>query len=226
MRALLFIALAGCAGAPSHAQPHAGHHGHGHHGEHRFADAEQWAARFDDPARDAWQRPDAVIDALALTPGMAVADLGAGTGYFAVRLARAVPDGTVYAMDVEPDMVRYLGERATREGLANLVAVRGEPADPRLPVPVDAAIMVDTYHHVGDPAGFFARLRERLRPGATLAIVDFKTDAPADAPGPPAAMRVSDAAVVATLGPLGFAHLRTETELLPYQYVVLLRREP
>ena len=230
MRALMttaLVGLIGCApgtGAP--AQPDRDHHSHGHHPNHRFTDAEQWAAQFDNPTRDAWQKPDAVIAALALRPDMAVADLGAGTGYFAVRLARAVPGGTVYAEDVEPDMVRYLGERATREGLRNLVALRGAPADPRLPGPVDAAIMVDTYHHLADPVGFFTRLREQMRPGATLAIVDFRPDAPADSPGPPAAMRIGDAAVVAALIPLGFAHVRTELELMPYQYLVLLRSEP
>lgn len=222
------LTLAGCApkgvGAP--AGPSADHRSHGHHRDHRFTNAEQWATQFDNPARDAWQKPDAVIAALALAPDMTVADLGAGTGYFAVRLARAVPTGTVYAEDLEPDMVRYLGERAGREGLANLVAVHGEPADPRLPGPVDAAIMVDTYHHLADPAGFFARVRERMRPGATLAIVDFKKDAPADAPGPPAAMRIDDAEVTAALIRLGFAHVRTDRALMPYQYLVLLRREP
>jgi SAM-dependent methyltransferase len=209
-------------GAP--AEPAADHRSHGHQPHHRFDNAERWATQFDDPRRDGWQKPDAVIAALALAPDMAVADLGAGTGYFAVRLARAVPGGTVYAEDVEPDMVRYLGERARREALGNLVAVHGEPGDPRLPVAVDAAIMVDAYHHLADPTGFFTRLRERMRPGATLAIVDFKKEAPADAPGPPAAMRVDDAEVVAALSRLGFAHVRTDRELLPFQYVILLRR--
>lgn len=224
----LVLAMACSHGAPpgvgAPAEPAADHRVHGHHPHHRFDDAERWATQFDDPGRDAWQKPDAVIAALALAPDMAVADLGAGTGYFAVRLARAVPGGTVYAEDLEPDMVRYLGDRARREALTNLVAVRGEATDPRLPVPVDAAIMVDTYHHLGDPAGFFTRLRERMRPGATLAIVDFKKDAPADAPGPPAAMRIDDADVVAALTRLGFAHVRTDRELLPFQYVILLRR--
>jgi SAM-dependent methyltransferase len=227
MRAISLALVAGAcapAGVGAPAEPSADHRSHGHHKEHRFTNAEAWAAQFDNPTRDAWQKPDAVIAALALAPDMAVADLGAGTGYFAVRLARAVPGGTVYAEDLEPDMVRYLGERAQREGLGNLVAVRGEPDDPRLPALVDAAIMVDTYHHLGDPAGFFARLRERLRPGATVAIVDFKKDAPADAPGPPAAMRIDDTEITAALVRLGFVHLRTERELMPYQYLILMRR--
>jgi ubiquinone/menaquinone biosynthesis C-methylase UbiE len=90
---------------------------------HRFEHADAWAKQFDDPSRDAWQQPDKVITALALTPSMTVADVGAGTGYFTVRLARAVPQGEVIATDIEPDMVRYLGERAEREHLPNIRAL-------------------------------------------------------------------------------------------------------
>lgn len=206
------------------AQPSADHRPRGHHKHHRFEDAETWALQFDSPERAAWQKPDEVIAALGLAADARVADLGAGTGYFAVRLARAAPKGRVFAQDLEPDMVRYLGERATREGLGNITAIQGEPDDPKLPEAVDVAIMVDSYHHIADPTRFFAQVRERLRKGGTLVIVDFKKDAPEDAPGPPAAMRVADEIVVAHLRKLGFAHLRTDRELLPYQYLVFMQR--
>ena len=122
MRTLLpLFLLVGCHPHASVSHPPAAshEHGHGHRAHempHRFEDAEAWAKRFDDPSRDAWQKPDAVIANLALPPGATVADVGAGTGYFAVRLARAVPQGKVFASDIEPDMVRYLGERAGRDG--------------------------------------------------------------------------------------------------------------
>lgn len=205
------------------AEPSAEHRGHGHHKHHRFEDAEKWAAQFDAADREAWQRPDAVVAALGLTPAMQVADLGAGTGYFTVRLARAAPQGKVFAEDIEPDMVRYLGERAQKEGLANVQAVQGSAEDPKLPAGLDAAIMVDTYHHVDDPVAFFGKVRAALKAGGLLAIVDFKKDAPDDAPGPPAAMRVADEVVVAQLVQAGFVHERTDRALLPYQYVVLMR---
>src|SRR5512143_3695049 len=117
----LCVLLAGCASAASPA-PAPSHDRHGGM-PHRFEHADEWAKQFDDPSRDAWQQPDRVIAALALTPAMTVADVGAGTGYFSVRLARAVPQGEVLATDIEPDMVRYLGERATREHLPNIKAV-------------------------------------------------------------------------------------------------------
>ena len=116
-----------------------------HTHEHSFSGAEGWAQVFDDPRRDAWQKPHEVITALALAPDAAVADIGAGTGYFAVRFAHMVPRGRVYAVDLEPDMVRYLGERAKKAGLANLTPVQGAAGDPRLPAPVDLAILVDVY---------------------------------------------------------------------------------
>ncbi len=206
------------------AQPVEDHRARTHHRHHRFEDAEKWAPQFDSADREAWQKPDAVIAALELKPDAIVADLGAGTGYFAVRLARAVPRGRVLAQDLEADMVRYLGERAKREGVTNLVAIQGEPDDPKLPEAVDLAIMVDTYHHIADPTAFFGRVRDTLRPGGRLVIVDFKKDAPDDAPGPPAAMRIADEVVQAHLVKLGFSHLRTDKTLLPYQYLVIVQR--
>ena len=110
----LFAALALLTCMPLVAQ-----HGE-QHMHRRFDDAEKWSKVFDDPARDAWQKPVEVIAALKLAPDAVVADIGSGTGYFAVRLARAVPRGRVYGADVEPEMVRFLNDRAARESLGNL----------------------------------------------------------------------------------------------------------
>ena len=120
---------------------------------------------FDDPERDAWQKPHQVIQALGLKPDAVVADVGAGTGYFAVRFANMVPAGKVYAVDVEPDMVRYLAERAKKEKRPNLVAVRGEPGDPRLPEKVDLVVLVDVYHHIEGRERYFRSLAASLKPG-------------------------------------------------------------
>lgn len=204
--ALLVLTGSGCAG-----RDHAGHH------EHRFQDAERWARAFDDPARDAWQKPDDVIRALALAPGALVADVGSGTGYFAVRLARAVPQGQVYGADVEPDMVRYLAERGRREGVANLTAVEAAPHDPRLPRPVDLVLMVNTYHHVAERPAYFGRLRQSLRPGGQVAIIDFLPDAPA---GPPRQARIPAAFVKEEMGRAGYGVV-TEHTFLPYQYFLV-----
>ena len=151
----------------------------GHPEQHRFANAEEWAKKFDDPARDAWQQPDKVIAALGLAPTMTVADVGAGTGYFSVRLSRALPEGHVIATDLEPDMVRYLGERAAREHLPNIRAVLAGSDDPHLDAgSVDRELVVDVWHHVGDRVRYARGLAAALRPGGKLAIVEFIVDAP------------------------------------------------
>jgi len=192
-----------------------------HTHQHRFSDAEKWSHVFDDPERDAWQKPHAVIEALALKPGAAVADLGAGTGYFAARLANMLPKGIVYAVDLEPDMVRYLGERAKREGLANLKPVQAAAGDARLPAKVDLVLLVDVYHHIEARERYFQRLAASLLPGARVAVIDFRLDSPE---GPPKAARVPPEQVSAELARAGYA-LVTEHRFLPRQYFLVFRVE-
>ncbi|MBZ0237713.1 MAG: class I SAM-dependent methyltransferase [Deltaproteobacteria bacterium] len=211
------LALVACSSPRKH--EHGGHAAHGGMA-HRFDGAERWAAVFDDPARDAWQEPDRVIASLALDATMTVADVGAGTGYFAVRLARAVPDGKVYGIDIEPDMVRYMTERAEREGLANLVAVLGAPEDARVPEPVDVILIVDTYHHIADRVPYFTRLAGSLRPGGRLAIVDFTPESPM---GPPAEMRIPVDRVLAELAEAGYREVARH-DFLPNQFFVEVAR--
>jgi cyclopropane fatty-acyl-phospholipid synthase-like methyltransferase len=190
--------------------------------EHRFSDAERWAKIFDDPARDAWQRPQEVIAALAVAPDSTVADIGSGTGYFAVRLARAAPKGRVYGVDTEPSMVKYLDERAKHEGLANLVSIAGRPGDATLPGKVDLVLMVDVYHHIGERESYFGRLRGSLNPGARVAIIDFRLDA---ASGPPKRERITPAQVKTELEKSGYA-LAKEHEFLPNQYFLVFEAKP
>lgn len=186
---------------------------------HSFSDAQRWAHIFDDPKRDAWQKPHAVINALTLKPDSRVADLGAGTGYFSVRLARVLPQGRVYAIDIEPDMVRFLETRAKREGLGNVLALQGIAEDPRLPEKVDLILLVDVYHHVADRELYFRRLRNWLRPGGRIAIVDFKPDSPV---GPPRAARIGAETVKAEMEAAGYA-VAHKHDFLPYQYFMLFR---
>lgn len=192
--------------------------------QHRFEHADDWVARFDDPGRDAWQKPDRVIAALALGAHDVVADVGAGTGYFAVRLARALPEGKVIASDVEPDMVRHLGERARTEGLANIVAVQGVADDPRLPEPVAVILMCDVLHHVADRPAFLRTLAAGLAEGGRIVIVDFKPDAPEDGPGPPKEHRLAIAAIEREAATAGLRVRTTDERALEFQYIVQLER--
>jgi len=187
--------------------------------QHHFGDAGKWAQVFDDPARDAWQKPHEVLRALKLAPGAAVADIGSGTGYFAVRLAHMLPQGTVFGVDLEPDMVKYLAARAKKEGLANLISVAGATDDPRLPTPVDLAILIDVYHHIGNREAYFRKLRGSIKPGGRIAIIDFSADSPI---GPPKSARVAPEQVKAELRKAGYA-LTEEHAFLPHQYFLIFR---
>ncbi len=198
---------------------HGGHDGGGMH--HGFADADAWAKVFDDPARDAWQHPEDVLQALELAPAMTVADVGAGTGYFAVRLARAVPAGEVIATDVEPDMVRHLDERARREELGNLRAVHASASASGLAAQsVDRVLVVHVWHHLADRVAYARDLAAALRPGGKVVIVDFTLAARR---GPPASHRLAPEAIVADLTAAGLA-AKVSPITLPDQYIVEGRR--
>ena len=195
--------------------------GHGAHMEHRFDDPERYARSFDDPARDAWQMPDRVIDALALAPGHVVADLGAGTGYFTVRLARAAARPKVYAVDIERAMVDYITQRSAKEGLKQVVAVQGTATTANLPEPVDVVLVVDTYHHIPNRPAYFRALRKSMKPSGRLAIIDFRKGAPS---GPPEEFRFTPEQITAELKQAGFS-LQTQHDFLPRQLFLVYRFE-
>jgi len=204
--AALLLALTAAAQAP-------------HTHQHSFGDAEKWAHVFDDPERDAWQKPHEVIRALKLAPDASVADLGAGTGYFAARLANMLPRGTIYAVDIEPGMVKYLGERAKREQLANLKPVAGIAGDARLPAKVDLVLLVDVYHHIEERERYFRALAASLKLGGRVAVIDFRMDSPS---GPPKSARIAPERVKAELAKVGYA-LAEEHGFLPRQYFLVFR---
>ena len=227
---VLAAALAGAGPAAAQTAPPAQHEHMGDHHmsgppdrdiHHSFGSAETWAKEFDDPSRDAWQKPDEVLDALHLGRAARVADIGAGTGYFSARIAKRVPDGKVFAVDIEPDMLRYLGERRHREHLMALEPVQASVESPNLPEPVDLVLVVDTYHHIGSRIAYFAKVRESLRPNGRLAIVDFKADAPE---GPLPEQRVSPEKVTEELAAAGYA-LVASHPFLPRQYFLVFQRK-
>lgn len=190
--------------------------------QHRFERADEWARVWEDPARDAWQKPDQVIELLKLFRTDRVVDLGAGTGYFAARIAKRLPEGVVIAADIEPDMVRFLRERAAREGLSNLRPLLVKPDEMSLDAPVDLVLVVDTYHHVADRVGYFRRLAKQLRPGGRVAIIDFTKESPE---GPPPEHRLTPAQVDAEMREAGFSP-DARHDVLPRQYFLVFRRTP
>jgi SAM-dependent methyltransferase len=186
---------------------------------HDFTDVARFERMFDAPGRAAWQRPVEVVALLGVTPGQTVADLGAGTGYFEPLLSLAVGrGGRVLALDSEPAMVEHLARRAEREGLGNVEARRVEPGQPGLaPASVDRVLIVDTWHHLPERGRYAAALRDALRAGGSVLVVDFTREA---SHGPPVEARLAAEAVAAELRAGGLEADVVRDETLPDQYVV------
>lgn len=218
------------AGTSHHDQ--GGHHGgheHGNHPDnhhdmpHRFEGAEEWAAVFDAPERDAWQQPDLVVKRVATQADLTVVDLGAGTGYFSLRFARVLPKGRVIAADLEPTLLAHLAARAAKDGLGNVTTRQVTPEGAGLEDltgTVDVFFLCNTYHHISDRPAYFRKVAPLLRPDGRLVIVDFQLDSPR---GPPQTHKLAPEAVLAELAQAGF-ELALRSDELPDQYLLELRR--
>ncbi|MEZ5287645.1 MAG: class I SAM-dependent methyltransferase [Vicinamibacterales bacterium] len=172
------------------------------------------------PDRDLWQRPDRIMDALGIADASVVADVGAGSGWFTIRLARRVgPQGTVYAQDVQPEMLAAITRRVQREGLANVRAVLGRGTDPRLPAgALDAVLLVDAYHEIEDRVTFLSNVAQAIRPQGRIGVVDFRLEA--GGPGPDEEERVGPEVVVRDAEQAGLRLVGAET-FLPFQYFLI-----
>lgn len=194
-------------------------HGAGKYGN--PADLDGYIARLADPARDAWQKPDAVVGELGLAPGQTACDIGSGPGYFTLRLAAAVgPNGRVYAVDVEPAILGALRERLEAARVRNVTPVLAVGDDPLLADALcDVILIVDTYHHFPERPKYLARLARSLRPGGRVVNIDYeKQPTPV---GPPMEHRLSRQQFLDEARQAGLAAVR-EPALLPYQYFVVL----
>ena len=177
------------------------------------------------PDRDAYQRPDQIMDALQIGENSVVADLGAGGGWFTVRLAlRVKPNGRVYAEDIQQQMIQAIDRRMTREGLRNVITQLGTADDPKLPAnALDAVLIVDAYHEVEHPVALLRNVRTALKPGGVVGIVNFKKDG--SGPGPPMDERVDPEQVISDARAAGL-ELRKREDFLRYQYMLTFGRSP
>jgi ubiquinone/menaquinone biosynthesis C-methylase UbiE len=176
------------------------------------------------PDREAWQKPDQVMDALGVAEGTIVADLGAGGGWFTVRLAHRVgPNGRVYAVDVQRLMIEAISRRVQREGYANVVSVLGAEDDPKLPedASLDAVLIVDAFPEMPDPVKLLRNVARKLKPQGRIGIIDYRPGE--GGPGPEAQDRVPSSAVIAAAGSAGLT-LVDQLTFLPYQYFLVFSR--
>ncbi|WP_237729278.1 class I SAM-dependent methyltransferase [Schlesneria paludicola] len=205
----------------AHQEARASHEDHNHH--HAFVDPAERAKKWNDPDRDTWQHPDQIVAALALKPGTAVADIGAGTGYMVAFLSQAVgPNGTVIAIDAEAAMIEYLTKRSLDLGPARIVPKKVGTDDPQLnPQSVDGVLTLDTWHHVRKREAYAKKVYEGLKQGGRFVVVDHEVNAET---GPPKAMRLAPEYVAKELASVGF-RVEVVPESMPRHYMIVGHKE-
>ncbi len=183
-------------------------------------DAKAYIAFLEDPQRDEYQKPSEVVSALDLKEGEVIADVEAGSGYFSLRLASAVGRrGRVYAVDINPDMIRYLNRRIRDLNLSNVVTILADPDDPLLPYgSIDRFFLCDTWHHIENQAAYLSLMKRMLKPGGQVVMIDFqKRDLPV---GPPVEMKIAREDLIRQMEASGFP-LAKEHTFLPNQYFLV-----
>jgi arsenite methyltransferase len=201
-RLCAFLAVAGAFGQVPH--------------QHHPPSSDEFARVLEDPSRDAWQKPHEVVMALGLKPTDVVADIGAGTGYFARRFTHHAAN--VYAVDIDEKLLAIAAKNAP----ANLQTVLAAPDDPRLPAGgIDVIFFCDVLHHISGRAAYYGKLAQALKPGGRVVVIDFY-EKPLPV-GPPPSMKLSENEVVGEFERAGFG-LTRKLDLLPYQYFLFFEK--
>ena len=211
---LAFLALSSLQGEPSRTPPESGANKFMHR-----ADFHELVARFEDPARAEWQKPAEIIASLGSLEGKTVADIGAGTGYFAFPVAKKA--AKVIAIDIDKRFLDYIDhKKQTQRVGANIETRLTVPDSPGLkPHEADVVLIVDTYHHIENRIEYLTKLKNHIRKGGVLVVIDFKKEAP-PSPGPPAELRLAQEQLESELKSAGFTMISADTNMLPYQYII------
>ncbi len=181
------------------------------------------AGWLDRPEREAEEHPEQALDALKLHPGMTVAEVGAGTGYMALRMARRVgPSGKVYANDLQPEMLQKLRANSQRQKLSNVETVQGSESDPKLPPnALDLVLLVDVYHEFSEPQAMLDKIRESLKPDGRLVLLEYRKE------DPEVPIRIEHKMTVAEVKTEVEAQgykLDQVIETLPRQHIIIFRK--
>ncbi len=184
------------------------------------ADSKAYIAMLEDPKRDSYQKPHEVVMALGLKEGEVIADIGAGSGYFSFRFAHHLGDnGRVYAVDINPDMIVHMNRRIRDLNLKNVSTILAAPDDPLLPnASIDRFFICDTWHHIDNQPQYLALLKNMLKPGGQVIMIDFhKKELPV---GPPVGMKIAKEDLIRQMEANGFSLMKEHT-FLPYQYFLV-----
>jgi arsenite methyltransferase len=183
-------------------------------------DPKAYIGALEDPKRDAYQKPQEVMTALAIKPGEVIADIGAGSGYFTFRLAQHVGGkGKIYAVDVSPDMILHINRRIRELHMSNVVTVLSDSDDPLLPDrSIDRFFFSESWHHIENQTKYLALMKRMLKPAGQVVMIDFqKKDLPV---GPPLQMKIAKEDLIKQMQRHGF-RLQEEYTFLPYQYFLI-----
>ena len=171
------------------------------------------------PDRDAWQAPERIMDALGITSGTTVADVGAGGGWFTIKLANRVgPKGLVYAEDIQREMIESINRRVNRTNLSNVKTIIGTSNNPQIPTPVDAVLMVDVYGEVEDPVTLLRNVISQLKKGGRIGIIEHRLNG--GGPGPPLQDRVAPETIIRAAEAVNL-ELVTHDDSFRYQYLLI-----
>ena len=194
---------------------------------HHYDDPSAMIAVFEADSRDAWQLPDRVIRSIPIPSKSAIiADIGAGSGYFTRRLAAEVPEGKVYAVDVDSAFERHVSSHRESWGAPNIEPHLAHYEDPMLPSgEIDMIFTANTYSFIRDRRAYFQKVHATLKPGGTLVVLDFRIDArPPPDVAPEPQHRVARDVALSELKDAGFSLVKEET-FLPHQYFFILKRD-
>ena len=189
---------------------------------HPFADTEKYIEFLERPDRATWQKPAQVVRALHLSGSETLVDVGAGSGYFTFRFAKALPKGKVVAVDVQPEMVRHVHHKVMTEGIKNVEAVISDPADPGVDPAADIVFVCDVIHHVQGREAWLQKMFSEMKAGAKLVVVEFKEG---NLPqGPPESVKIPKAKLTQLVRDAGFVLKSDDPKLLPYQTFLVFQK--
>ena len=173
--------------------------------------------------RELWQKPDAVIKELSLKGTEKIADVGAGSGYFTFRLSKELPKGKVYAIDIEPEMIRHIHHKAVSNNIQNIEAVLSTPDNPHIPEDVDFVFICDVLHHVKNRGDWLKALFSQMKNDSKLVLIEFKEGKLPE--GPPEDIKIPLEKMISITTNAGFVNLKQNDELLPYQYYLEFKKQ-
>jgi SAM-dependent methyltransferase len=187
-----------------------------------FDQVEKYIAFLEKPERAIWQKPDDVVRALGLKGTETLVDVGAGSGYFTFRFARALPQGKVIAADTEAEMIRHIHHRVMSDGIKNIQAALIKPEDPEINKDADWVFICDVLHHVPDRSAWMGRVAAEMKPGGRLALIEFKEGKLPE--GPPESAKIPRTQLIALATKAGLALDGEKPKLLPYQVFLVFRK--